>query len=124
MAQDRDGAARHHGERLHVHGESVHLHPIDLIAGEGAAQRVDADVLRLDVAGLGQLSRRDCAQRRSLHTSAEAARGANEVASFPAEPADDIRPPSGYRKWFHVNTMIRLRSLARHAAPKQRKLGC
>jgi hypothetical protein len=28
------------------------------------------------------------------------------VASFPAEPADDMKPPSGYRKWFHVNTMI------------------
>src|SRR5215471_8944294 len=28
------------------------------------------------------------------------------VASFPAEPADDIKPPAGYRHWFHVNTMI------------------
>jgi hypothetical protein len=28
------------------------------------------------------------------------------VASFPAEPADDLKPPSGYRKWFHVNTMV------------------
>ena len=28
------------------------------------------------------------------------------VASFPAEPADDIKPPTGYRHWFHVNTMI------------------
>jgi hypothetical protein len=28
------------------------------------------------------------------------------VASFSAEPADDIKPPSGYRQWFHVNTMI------------------
>src|SRR5262245_14480633 len=24
----------------------------------------------------------------------------------PAEPADDIKPPAGYRHWFHVNTMI------------------
>jgi len=23
-----------------------------------------------------------------------------------AEPADEITPPSGYRNWFHVNTMI------------------
>ena len=28
------------------------------------------------------------------------------VVSFPAEPADDLKPPSGYRKWFHVNTMV------------------
>jgi hypothetical protein len=28
------------------------------------------------------------------------------LASFPAEPADDIKPPTGYRHWFHVNTMI------------------
>src|SRR5215471_11294328 len=28
------------------------------------------------------------------------------VASCPAEPADDIKPPAGYRHWFHVNTMI------------------
>jgi hypothetical protein len=28
------------------------------------------------------------------------------VASFPAESADDIKPPSGYRHWFHVNTMV------------------
>ena len=23
-----------------------------------------------------------------------------------AESADDLKPPTGYRKWFHVNTMI------------------
>ena len=34
-----------------MHGEGVDLHPVDLVAGEGARQRVDADVLRLDVAG-------------------------------------------------------------------------
>jgi hypothetical protein len=28
------------------------------------------------------------------------------VRIFSAEPADDIKPPSGYRQWFHVNTMI------------------
>jgi hypothetical protein len=28
------------------------------------------------------------------------------VASFPAQSADDIKPPAGYRNWFHVNTMI------------------
>ena len=28
------------------------------------------------------------------------------VTSLPATPADDIKPPTGYRQWFHVNTMI------------------
>ena len=28
------------------------------------------------------------------------------VAALPAECADDIKPPSGYRHWFHVNTMV------------------
>ncbi|HEY7661828.1 MAG TPA: cytochrome P460 family protein [Xanthobacteraceae bacterium] len=32
--------------------------------------------------------------------------GVFAVASFPAVSADDIRPPSDYRQWFHVNTMI------------------
>ena len=41
----------HHRQRLHVHREGVHLHAVDLVAGEGAGQRIDADVLRLDVAG-------------------------------------------------------------------------
>src|SRR5262249_59040273 len=27
-------------------------------------------------------------------------------ASTAAQPADDIAQPTGYRKWFHVNTMI------------------
>ena len=35
-----------------MHGEGVDLGAIDLIAGERARQRVDADVLRLEVAGL------------------------------------------------------------------------
>ena len=25
---------------------------------------------------------------------------------FAAQSADDLKPPDGYRKWFHVNTMI------------------
>jgi cytochrome P460 len=28
------------------------------------------------------------------------------LVSFSAEPADDLKPPTGYRQWFHVNTMI------------------
>jgi hypothetical protein len=28
------------------------------------------------------------------------------MTSIAAEPADGIKPPSGYRNWFHVNTMI------------------
>jgi hypothetical protein len=28
------------------------------------------------------------------------------VVSFPAESADTLKPPTGYRRWFHVNTMI------------------
>jgi hypothetical protein len=28
------------------------------------------------------------------------------VLPFAAQSADDIKPPDGYRKWFHVNTMI------------------
>src|SRR5215813_6884076 len=28
------------------------------------------------------------------------------MTSIVARPADDIKPPSGYRNWFHVNTMI------------------
>ena len=28
------------------------------------------------------------------------------MTSVTAEPADDIKPPMGYRNWFHVNTMI------------------
>ena len=39
------------GECLHVIGEAVHLHAVDFVASEGPRQRVDADVLRLDVAG-------------------------------------------------------------------------
>jgi hypothetical protein len=35
-----------------------------------------------------------------------AALGLLVAATFPAWPADDIQPPSEYRHWFHVNTMI------------------
>jgi Cytochrome P460 len=28
------------------------------------------------------------------------------AASLPALSADDIKPPTGYRQWFHVNTMV------------------
>jgi len=28
------------------------------------------------------------------------------VVSFPAQSADDIKPPADYRNWFHVNTMV------------------
>ena len=28
------------------------------------------------------------------------------ISSFAAEPADDLKPPTDYRQWFHVNTMI------------------
>jgi hypothetical protein len=28
------------------------------------------------------------------------------IASVSAQSADDLKPPGGYRKWFHVNTMI------------------
>jgi hypothetical protein len=28
------------------------------------------------------------------------------TTSIAAEPADEIQPPSGYRNWFHVNTMV------------------
>jgi len=28
------------------------------------------------------------------------------ATSLPAAPADDIKQPTGYRQWFHVNTMI------------------
>jgi Cytochrome P460 len=28
------------------------------------------------------------------------------LLSLSAEPADDLKPPTGYRQWFHVNTMI------------------
>jgi len=57
MAQHSDRAAGHHSQCLHVHGEGVDLHPVDLIAGEGAGQRVDADVFGFDVArGLVELA--------------------------------------------------------------------
>ena len=50
MAEHGHRAARDHRQRLHVHGEGVDLHAVDLVAGEGARQRVDADIFGLDVA--------------------------------------------------------------------------
>jgi hypothetical protein len=51
-----DRPARHHGERLHGIGEAIDLDAIDLIAGEGAGQGVNRDILGLDVArGFEQL---------------------------------------------------------------------
>jgi hypothetical protein len=38
--------------------------------------------------------------------AASIAVGALVAASAAAQSADDLTPPSGYRKWFHVNTMI------------------
>src|ERR1700722_555936 len=32
--------------------------------------------------------------------------GVLAVVSQPAESADDLKPPVGYRQWFHVNSMI------------------
>ena len=51
MAQDRYRSLCHHRQGLHVHREGVHLHPVNLVAGEGPRQRVDGDILRLEVAG-------------------------------------------------------------------------
>lgn len=31
---------------------------------------------------------------------------AGVLVAFAAEPGADIQPPTGYRNWFHVNTMI------------------
>jgi hypothetical protein len=28
------------------------------------------------------------------------------MSPFAAESADDLKPPTGYRNWFHVNTMV------------------
>jgi Cytochrome P460 len=38
--------------------------------------------------------------------SLSATLGLLAVFSFPAESADDLKPPVSYRHWFHVNTMI------------------
>ena len=42
--------------------------------------------------------------RRSM--LAAAAAGSMLIATIAAESADDLKPPTGYRTWFHVNTMI------------------
>src|SRR4051812_40153352 len=49
MAQDRNGAVSGFCERLHVHGERVHLNPVNFVAGEGPGQGVDRNVLRLEI---------------------------------------------------------------------------
>src|SRR6266567_7267401 len=50
-------------------------------------------------------NQRRCTAMQKLHLLS-ATLGLLAVASFPAEPADDIKPPTDYRHWFHVNTMI------------------
>jgi hypothetical protein len=46
-------------------------------------------------------------RRRFLGIAATTvAAGALVIVSVSAQSADDLKPPSGYRKWFHVNTMI------------------
>ena len=32
--------------------------------------------------------------------------GVLSIVTAAAESADDLKPPVGYRNWFHVNTMI------------------
>src|ERR1700752_3342984 len=49
MAEDRARTLRHHRQRLHVHREGVDLNAVDLIARKRPGQRVDRDVLWLDV---------------------------------------------------------------------------
>src|SRR5262245_35611953 len=56
-----------------MHGEAVDLHAVDLTTGKGPAQRVDADVLRLEVAsGLVDLA----VKARHLDLAALAGSGA------------------------------------------------
>ena len=50
MAQDGDRSLCHHRQGLHMHRERIDLYPVNLVAGEGARERVDRYVLRLDVA--------------------------------------------------------------------------
>ena len=42
--------------------------------------------------------------RRSMLTTAAA--GSMLIATIAAESADDLKLPTGYRNWFHVNTMV------------------
>jgi hypothetical protein len=51
----------------------------------------------------GEISRH---RRRFFGTAALATIGALAVVSVSAESGDDLKPPAGYRQWFHVNTMI------------------
>ena len=46
------------------------------------------------------------------------------ILPISAESADDLRPPVGYRRWFHVNTMIVDKSrLRRRLRPQLRRAG-
>jgi Cytochrome P460 len=44
--------------------------------------------------------------RRALSGFLSAAIGLLAVMAVAAQSADDLKPPVGYRQWFHVNTMI------------------
>ena len=80
MAQHRYRTAGDHRQCLHVHGEGIDLHAVNLVAGESAGQRVDADILRLDVArGFVELA----IERRHLDLAA-LADAAHSVASSPS----------------------------------------
>ena len=50
MTENCNGATGSFCKSLHVIGKGVHLYAVALIASKGAAQCIDADVLRLDVA--------------------------------------------------------------------------
>jgi hypothetical protein len=52
VAQHRYRAASDLGKGLHVHCKGIDLRTVDFAAGEGARERVDADILRLDVAAI------------------------------------------------------------------------
>jgi hypothetical protein len=51
MAQHRDGALGNHCQRLHVRREGIDLGAVYFVASEGTRERVNRDVLRLDIAG-------------------------------------------------------------------------
>jgi hypothetical protein len=51
VTQDCDRSFGDHSQRLHARGKTVDLSAINLVASEGARQCIDADILRLNVAG-------------------------------------------------------------------------
>ena len=69
MAEDRDRSVRDHREFLNVHCEPVHLNPIDLVAGKGAREGIDRDILWLNVA-MYELSFM-CERKRGENSTAE-----------------------------------------------------